>query len=284
MQTHNWSGFAGILATIALLALPTPGTAADIPKAPDVADLGVLSIANTLDYAPFEFIGEDGEPTGAIIEMANAAADLMGVELDILRIPFPSMIPGLAADRFSVSWETFAPTEERLKLVDFVVFIQAGIVVSTLPENADAFADENSLCGKTIGVNAGTASDFTLDDLSEACVAAGQPAIEKSVFPEARDSIQAVLSDRIEARLDDATASGYFEATSGGQLVVVGDAYAVSPLGLAVRKGDTATAEMMRGVIQALMDNGTYADVMANYGLSSSMIDTARIIDSVDDI
>ena len=155
-----------VLIALALLIVTGSVTAAELPKSPEVMEAGKLTVANTLEYAPFEFTGEDGKPTGVNIELAAEAARLLGVELDVVRIPFTSMIPGLAAGRFKISWETFSPTEERLKQVDFVIFLKAGTVASTTREKAAEFNTENNLCGKRVGIVAGNVADFTADKLN----------------------------------------------------------------------------------------------------------------------
>lgn len=276
--------FCSTAAAVLALALVGSANAAELTKSPEVAETGKLSIANTLEYAPFEFIDEAGKQVGINIELADEAAKLLGAELEVVRMPFPSMIPGLAAGRFKIAWETFAATEERLKSVDFVMFIKSGIVASTTPDKAASFQGENNLCGKRIGVIAGAVSDMIADRLNEECKTKGLPELTKQNFPEGKDIIQAVLSDRLDARLDDATASGYFEVTSGGKLVVVPGLYDVAPLGVAVPKGDAATAEMLRGAIQAMIENGTYKTIMAKYGMTSAMIEESYIVDAVDKI
>lgn len=163
--------------------------AAEITKSPEVAESGTLVIANTLDYAPFEYLDADGKQTGIIVELAQAVADKVGAKLDIQRTPFPAMIPGLAAGRFKIAWETFSANPERLKQVDFVMFLKAGIAASTSPEKAASFSGDHPLCGKRVGVSAGTASDFLVDKLNAECTAANLPAIDKSVFNASTDMI-----------------------------------------------------------------------------------------------
>ena len=271
------------LATLSL-AMAGAAQAQEIPKSPEVKETGKLLIANTLEYAPFEFIDENGKQVGINIELAQETAKLVGAELEVTRIPFPSMIPGLAAGRFKVAWETFAATEERLKQVDFVMFIKSGIVASTTPDKAASFQGDNNLCGKRVGVIGGAVGGFLADRLSEECKGKNLPEIKKSVFPEGKDIIQAVLSDRIDARLDDATASGYFEVTSKGQLVVVPGLYDVAPLGIAIPKGDVETASMLEGAINTLIENGTYKAIMAKYGMTSAMIEEAYVVETADKI
>lgn len=256
--------------------------AAEIPKSPEVAQSGVLTIANTLDYAPFEYLDADGKQTGIIVELATEVAKRLGAKLDIQRTPFPSMIPGLAAGRFKIAWETFSANPERLKQVDFIMFLKAGLAASAAPDQAGTFKGDNPLCGKKIGVSAGTASDFLVDRLSADCKTAGLSAIEKSVFNGSTDMVQAVLSGRIDARMDDATASSYFERTSGGKLVVLPQLYEVAPLGLAVAKGDKATEDMMLAALAELFTDGGYQRVLDKYGMGKYAIKAPYLVDAMD--
>lgn len=274
---------ASVVALAALTAFAAPA-AAEIPLAPQVAETGRLVVANTLEYAPFEFTDEDGNLVGINVELAQAAADLLGVELELQRTPFASMIPALAAGRFDISWETYVATEERLAQVDFVMYVQAGIVASTTPEKAPLFEGENGLCGKRLGLASGAASDFVADRLNAECREKGLPEFSKDFFPQAVDIVQAVLADRVDARFDDATASGYFEVTSGGQLVVLPGVYDEVPMGLAVKKGDEPLAEMLRAAVAELMANGTYEAIMAKYGMTSAMIPEPYVVRTAADI
>ena len=268
----------------ALMLTATTVSAQEVPKSPEVAQTGTMVIANTMEYAPFEFVDENGQQTGANIELATALAKLVGAKLEVTRIQFPAMIPGLAADRFRIAWETFSATEERLAQVDFVMFLKSGLVVSTTPDKKAGFTGDTPLCGKRIGVIGGTVSDFLIDKKVAECADKGQPALEKKVFPEGKDVIQAALSDRIDGKMDDATASGYFEVTSKGQLVVLPGLYDEAPLGIAVKKGDTATAAMLEAGLNALIADGTYKTVMDKYGLGTAMIDKAYVVDKLSDL
>lgn len=262
----------GLALAISTMAWGGASQAAEVAKSTDVKLNGTLAVANTLDYAPFEYLDADGKQTGIIIELAGEVAKLVDAKLDVQRTPFPSMIPGLAAGRFKIAWETFSATPERLKQVDFVMFLKAGLAVSTSPDKKASFGGDTPLCGKRIGVSAGSASDFLVDKLGKECTDKGQAAIEKSVFNSSTDIVQAVLSDRVDARMDDATASSYFEVTSKGQLVVLPTLYDVAPLGMAIAKDDKETADMMVAALAELFKNGTYKAILDRYGMGAYAI------------
>lgn len=259
-----------ILTAFVLSASATLAGAGGLPVTPDISSSGEFKIASSLGYAPFEFVDADGSPAGLNIELAQAMAKLLGAKLQIENVPFANQIPGLAAGRFKVGWATFSVTEERLKQVDFVSFMQAGTVAVTRPENAARFADRAALCGASIAVPTGTAADFAADKLSADCEANGRPVLQKAIYPEQKDVIQAVLSNRAEAYLDDSTSAGYYQTTTGGKLVVAGDAFYPTPLGVAVAKGDTATAAMMKAGFEALIADGTYGATLSKYNMATS--------------
>ncbi|TPK59149.1 ABC transporter substrate-binding protein [Mesorhizobium sp. B2-4-19] len=272
----------GLALAISTMAWGEVSQAAEVAKSTDVKQSGTLAVANTLDYAPFEYLDADGKQTGIIIELAGEVAKLVDAKLDVQRTPFPSMIPGLAAGRFKIAWETFSATPERLKQVDFVMFLKAGLAVSTSPDKKASFSGDTPVCGKRIGVSAGSASDFLVDKLSKECTDKGQAAIEKSVFNSSTDIVQAVLSDRVDARMDDATASSYFEVTSKGQLVVLPTLYEVAPLGMAIAKDDKETADMMVGALAELFKNGTYKAILDRYGMGAYAIKEPYFVGTMD--
>ena len=272
----------GLALAISTVAWGGVSRAAEVAKSTEVKQSGTLAVANTLDYAPFEYLDADGKQTGIIIELAGEVAKLVDAKLDVQRTPFPSMIPGLAAGRFKIAWETFSATPERLKQVDFVMFLKAGLAVSTSPDKKASFSGDTPLCGKRIGVSAGSASDFLVDKLSKECTDKGQAAIEKSVFNSSTDIVQAVLSDRVDARMDDATASSYFEVTSKGQLVVLPTLYDVAPLGMAIAKDDKETADMMVAALAELFKNGTYKAILEKYGMGAYAIKEPYFVGTMD--
>lgn len=273
------------LIVASLLALSNSSAfAQDIRLSPEVAESGVFAIANTLDYAPFEYIDENGEPTGIIIELANATADAMGVELEIQRTPFASIIPGLASGRFRIAWATFSATPERLEQVDFVMFLNAGVVASTLPDNVAAFGSDYPMCGKSVGVAAGSLADFLIEKLDVECADNGFEPLSRSVFNNSTDIVQAALSGRIDARLDDATASTFFEVESNGRLVVLPTVYEVSPLGMAIAKDDPATADMIVAALVAVFEDGTYQAVLDKFGMGAYAISEPYFVGSMDDL
>ncbi|MBB4236240.1 ABC transporter substrate-binding protein [Rhizobium esperanzae] len=266
------------------IAAANAAWAADLPKSDDVTSTGKLTILSTMDYAPFEFLDKSGKPDGLDIELAQAAAEALGAKLDIVTTPFPSIFPSITAGRGKIAWSTFTATPERLKIVNFVTFLKSGIVLVTPADKASRFKSKDDLCGAKVAVHNGSSGDFAADKLSTDCKAAGKPEIEKSLYPQQQNIIQAVLSGRVDGYFDDTTAALYYVGTTKGAMVVAPGEYFPLPLGIAIPKDDPKTAEMLQKVLQHLMDNGTYAKVLAKYEMGPAAVQQADVISSADQL
>lgn len=262
------------LACTVSLALGTLSAswADNLPVTDKVKKSGTLVIASGLDYAPMQFVDAEGHPAGMNIEMAQAVAKKLGVKLEIVTIPFKAQIPALVSERADIGWAGYSILPERLKQVDFVGFMKAGVVIAVLPEKKATFAKKLDICGKRVAVANGNAADGVADRLSKDCVAAGLAPLSKQIFPDQKDTIQALLTGRVDARLDDATVAGYYQITTKGKNVVVGDALDSTPLGLAIRKGDDATGQMLAAALNALIADGTYKRITDKYGMGLASV------------
>lgn len=270
--------FLALVAATTLACAATTAMSQALSKNAEVKSTGKLRITNTLSYAPFEYADEAGNPAGLNIDLAKAAASALGVELEVSRQPFPSQIPGLAAGRTKVAWASFTVTTERLKQVDFVTFLRAGTVLVAPAERAGQFRTKDDLCGAQVAVQSGSAADFAADRISAECKSRGKEEIRKAIYPDQKEAIQAVVTGRVVGRLDDSTAGTYYASRSAGKMVVVPGEYFPLPLGVAVAKGDGDSAEMMRAVLQKLMDDGTYKTIINKYGMGLAAIDKSVVI------
>ena len=248
-----------------------------IPVTEKVKKSGTLVIASGLDYPPMQFVDAEGNPAGMNIEMAQAVAKKLGVKLDIVTIPFKAQIPALISGRADIGWAGYTILPERLKQVDFVSFSKTGVVIAVLPEKKTAFAKKLDICGKKVAIANGNASDGVADQLSKDCVAAGLAPLNKQIFPDQKDTIQAVLTGRVDARLDDATVTGYYQATTKGKNIIVSEPLNPSSLGYAIRKGDKETGQMLAAALNALMADGTYKSILDKYGMSLASVSKSVI-------
>lgn len=84
---------------------------------------GVLTVATSPDFAPYEFyaLDEDGNPTLAGFDMALAQyiADYLGLELEVIPMDFDGTLMELASKNVDLAMAGYSPDSARMDKMDF---------------------------------------------------------------------------------------------------------------------------------------------------------------------
>lgn len=79
---------------------------------------GVLVMATNATFEPYEYL-QNNKIVGIDVDIAQAIADKLGMELEILDMDFDAIIPALQAGAADIGMAAMNVTEERLENVDF---------------------------------------------------------------------------------------------------------------------------------------------------------------------
>ncbi len=82
-------------------------------------DKEVLRVGMDLKFPPFSYIDDNGDPTGLEPLIAEAFAEYMGMELEIVNTDFSLLIPALQTGDVDILIPDMAETEERAQNADF---------------------------------------------------------------------------------------------------------------------------------------------------------------------
>ena len=88
-------------------------------KLAEIQEKGKIVVCTDAAWAPFEYIGEGGEPTGIDIEIAQAIADELGVELEVSNIAFDTIPATLTSGDADLGLACTTITEERKEEMAF---------------------------------------------------------------------------------------------------------------------------------------------------------------------
>ncbi|MGM9604743.1 MAG: transporter substrate-binding domain-containing protein [Faecousia sp.] len=105
---------------------------------------GVLTVATSPDFAPYEFysLDEEGNPTLAGFDMALAQyiADYLGLELEIIPMDFDGTLMELAAKNVDCALAGYSPDPAREEKMDFSdIYYTGGQSFVTVQDKADLF-------------------------------------------------------------------------------------------------------------------------------------------------
>ena len=249
-----------------------PEIAAMVP--PEVSADGVFTIGANPPFAPFEFKDSNGHLIGVEMDLAHALAGVMGLEFRGEDMDFAMILPAVTAGSLDAGASGFTDTAERRKSYDFVDFLYAGVQWASQPGSG---VDPENPCGLTVSVQRTTVSET--DDVrpkSEACEAAGKEPITVLAFDTADNAALAALVGRADAYSADSPVSAWAVERSDGELELVGNMFDAAPYGIAVPKG-SALAPALAAAMQHLIDTGDYQRILAQWNISSGLLDRALI-------
>lgn len=159
-----------------------------------VQDAGVLKVAVSPDFAPYEFMdpSKSGQDiyVGADIEMIKYIAEKLGVEIEILAMDFDTCLAGVTQNKADCSVNGYYPSEERKKSVDFTdaYFDDSEQVVVINKEDAGKYKEASDFDGETVTAQNASAQDSIVDEYLSGA--------KKQLINKVTDGIQMVKSKK----------------------------------------------------------------------------------------
>ena len=240
----------------------------------EIADSGKLVVGTDAAYPPNEYKDADGNPIGWDVDLVDALGAKLGLEIQYEIASFDKIIPSITGGTMDMGMSSFTDNAERQEQVDFVDYYSAGILWAA---PAGKTVDPDDACGLKVAVQA-TTYEHT-DELpakSQACIDAGKPAIEITPFDTQDAAANAVVLGQADAMSADSPVTGYAIAQTDGKLEAAGDVFDSAPYGFPVEKGSELAAAV-QAAMQSLIDDGTYGDILAEWGVESGAVDTIEI-------
>lgn len=256
---------------------PNPELHALLPET--FKSVGVLSLGSNPSSPPFGFYGEDGRSIeGREIDVMSAVTRKLGLEPQWYDVGgFDNLIPGLTTGRYDAVLSNIHVTEDRLERVDFVNFFNTNRLGLVVPAGSveEPYTQFSQLCGKTVAAGSGTTNAFMLEEASERCVADGHSPIDIPLFPDRASGVQSVISGRSPAFFGPYEGLAYQAVATGGKLEI-GGVFEVpaNHVGIGLPK-DSPLTEPVRQAVNALIEDGTYAQILDKWDVSHGAITEA---------
>ena len=258
----------------------------------DISALGTLLVATNPTFPPAEFRTpvefrdvERGEVTGFEVELMEAVAEELGLEVEWLDVAFPEVIESVAAEEADVGAAAITVTDDRLAEASFVTFFSTGTQWVVREPNA-AGVTPNGACGARVAVQTGTVQADDLATRSAACGETDEDPIDIVEFDGQDEVTAAVLSGVASAFVADAPAAAWAVRQSGGtpnaastvntgRLATVGQQYDVAPYGWAV--ADVELGEALLAGLGAVVDSGEYQEILEFWNVEEGAVPADQI-------
>lgn len=221
----------------------------------------VLSMATNAEFPPYEYVeGED--VVGIDVDIAQAIADKLGMELKVDNMNFDSIIPAITSGKDAIGVAGMTVTDERKKNVDFTDSYATGVQVVIVREDSK-ITDVKDLTTKgadnTIGVQLGTTGDiYCTSDIQDK----GFGKVQQ--FNKGADAVQALVSGKIDCVvIDNQPAKEFVKANKG--LKILDTEYVTEDYAIAVAKDNTELKDKINGALNELKADGTIQKILDKY-------------------
>lgn len=229
----------------------------------------ILHVGADLTYAPYDYMAGRA-PAGFDPEFVRALLTEIGLKPDFQDTRFGQLIPSLQSGQIDLIASALYITAARAKVVDFIPYLTTGNSIVVRAGTANPPTGVAGLCGKVVGLIEGAAVAQSLRQESAGACKGAKP-VDVREFPTDPDATEALLSGAVDAQVTDAAvAKSVVDKTSGKTTISSTGLLYPIPVGLAVKKGNTALAKEIQDGLARLRSSGKYQELLGKYNLKPS--------------
>ena len=216
-------------------------------------EAGKLTLATNAEFPPYEY--HDGDKiVGIDMDIADAIAKKLGLEVQIEDIAFDSVILEVTSGKADIGLAGISATDERKQSVDFSDTYTTSKQLIIVKDDS-AIKGSKDLEGKTVGVQTGTTGDILASDIKD---------VKPERYDKGMDAVQALSQGKVDAVIiDSEVAKKFVEETSG--LKVLDEAFADENYDIAIKKGNKELLDSVNKALSELKSDGTIDSIIAKY-------------------
>ena len=220
---------------------------------------GTLKVAVSPDYPPFENL-ENGEYVGFEIELCEALAAEMGLQVEFVPMQFDAIVPAIAAGgQADIGASGFSVTPERAEQINFTstfyVDDQAVAVMGDSPLASDTSALNSA--DVTIAVQSGTTGEsYARENYPNATI---QP------YGNSTDAFAAMQAGQADAVCTNMAVVNKMIATAYNDAVVVATSATGEEYAMVVSQDNAALLAAVNDALATLQANGTIDQLLETW-------------------
>jgi len=198
---------------------------------------------------------QNGRLVGFDVELASRFANFLNMEINLIDMPFGSLIAAISTGKIDLIHSSMMITEERSKQVNFSdVYFESGATLIALSENIvntpkPMFEKLEDIANKRIGIYTGTVHDNFL--------AQNYPNAKRMLFDFPADMILGLKTDKVDAIMLD-NISAQVIVRQNPDLTIFHNDFFYTPLGIGFNKKNPQLRLEFNEFLQKIKNDGTY--------------------------
>ena len=222
---------------------------------------GKLHMSTNAAFPPYEMTTDAGGFEGIDVEVAQAIADKLGLELVVDDMGFDAALLAVQNGQSDIAMAGITVSEDRLAKMDFTDSYATGIQVVIVKEGSDVTMD--NLGEKMIGTQMGTTGYIYASDTPDN---GGYGEDHVIGYETGAVAVQALVSGQVDAVIiDNLPAQSYVEANAAAGLTILEGTWVEEDYAIALQKGNTELMAAVNGALNELKADGTFQGIVDKY-------------------
>ena len=212
-------------------------------------------------FPPYEMTTDAGGFEGIDVEVAQAIAEKLGLELVVDDMGFDAALTAVQTGQSDIAMAGITVTEDRQQVMDFSDSYATGIQVVIVKEDSPIATLDDLSNAQMIGCQKATTGYIYCSDTPEN---GGYGEDHVTAYETGALAVMALVNGQVDAVVIDNEPAKSFVASNDG-LKILDTEFAVEDYAIGFAKGNTALLEAVNAAMAELKADGTFQGIVDKY-------------------
>ena len=220
---------------------------------------GTLMVGVEIGYPPMEYFDTDGAtPIGFDVEVANALADYLGLDLELVDTSWDGIFAGVDTGKYDCIISCVSITDERKEQFNLTKPYVSNHTVLIVPNDSEIDSME-ALNGHSTAVQAETTADDYMKEHS------AELGVELFQYDKVINCFDDLKTGRTDSVFTDSVVAAYYLGDEASNYKTVWENDELEPIGICLKKGNDGLTQAIDDALDALSADGTLGTIAENY-------------------
>ena len=222
---------------------------------------GKLHMSTNAQFPPYEMTTDDGGFEGIDVEISEAIAEKLDLELVVDDMAFNAALTAAQTGQSDMVMAGVTVNEDRLEVMDFSDTYATGVQVVIVKEDSPIQTIDDLANAEMIGCQADTTGYIYCSYPPEE---GGYGEDHVTAYDNGALAVMALMNDQVDAVvIDNAPAQEFVKANEG--LKILDTEFAVEDYAIGFAKGNTALKDAVNAALKELIEDGTVQSIIDKY-------------------
>ena len=248
-------------------AAPAPAASASAPaasaEAPELktVEAGKLIMSTNAQFPPYEMVADNGSFEGIDVEVAQAIADKLGLELVVDDMDFDAALLAAQNGQSDIVMAGVTVNAERQQVMEFSDSYATGVQVVIVKEDSPIQSVDDLANAEMIGCQKATTGYIYCSDTVEN---GGYGEDHVTAYDSGATAVMALVNGQVDAVVIDNEPAKAFVAANPG-LKILDTEFAVEDYAIGLKKGNTDLLNAINEAMAELKADGTFQSIVDKY-------------------